>query len=266
MKRSLTVLGALLIASLCFAATASADVRPGVQTLTEGAQCTGNFIFSDGTSTYLGQAAHCSSTSESTTTDGCEAGVRPIGTRVEIEDAANPGDFTYGGTIVYSSWNTMHARGETIGSDVCRFNDFSLIKLDAGTPTSSTVPFWGGPNGVGAPASGSNVFSYGNSSLRFGIEVLKPKRGRHITTLGNGWSYTVYTATPGIPGDSGSGFLTSTGQAMGVLSTVAAAPFPASNNVTDLGKAMAYMKANAPEFAGVNLVNGTTAFNGGRLL
>jgi len=265
-KRSLSVLGAAVIASLSLATAASADVRPGVQTLTEGAQCTGNFIFSDGSSTYLGQAAHCSSTSESTTTDGCEAEVRPIGTRVEIEDAANPGTFPVVGTIVYSSWNTMKAKGETIGSDVCRYNDFALIKLPAGTATSPTVPFWGGPSGIGAPASGSNVYSYGNSSLRFGIEVLKPKRGVHVQTLGNGWSHTVYTVTPGIPGDSGSGFLTSTGKAMGVLSTVAVAPFPLSNQVSDLGKAMAYMKANAPEFAGVNLVNGTTAFNGGRLL
>jgi hypothetical protein len=36
---------------------------------------------------------------------------------------------------------------------------------------------------------------------------------------GNGWSHTVYTVTPGIPGDSGSAFLDASGNALGVLST-----------------------------------------------
>ena len=36
-----------------------------------------------------------------------------------------------------------------------------------------------------------------------------------------GWSHDVYTVTPGIPGDSGSGFLDADGRAFGTLSTVA---------------------------------------------
>ncbi len=46
---------------------------------------------------------------------------------------------------------------------------------------------------------------------------------------GDGWSRTVYTITPGIPGDSGSGFLSDTGEAIGVLSTVAVLPLSLSN-------------------------------------
>ena len=42
------------------AAAPTAPIHPGVQTLTNGAQCTSNFIFRDATSTYIGQAAHCS--------------------------------------------------------------------------------------------------------------------------------------------------------------------------------------------------------------
>ena len=39
----------------------SATVHPGVQTVTEGAQCTSNFIFYDGSNNvYIGQAAHLS--------------------------------------------------------------------------------------------------------------------------------------------------------------------------------------------------------------
>ena len=46
--------------------------------------------------------------------------------------------------------------------------------------------------------------------------------------------------------------------------TVAVAPLPASNGVGDLAQELAYAKANG--FAGVNLVNGTTPFNCGRIL
>ena len=267
MRRLLRTLVLTLMACFAFASVASADVRPGVQTITDGSgQCTGNFIFSDGTKTYLGQSAHCASTGASTDTNGCIARSLPLGTRVEIEDASNPGSFPVVGTLAYSSWITMRERGEDVNSETCRYNDFALIELPAGTAVNPTVPFWGGPSGIGSTSSMGNVYSYGNSSLRFGIEVLKPKRGKAITTSPGGWSHTVYTATPGIPGDSGSAFLNASGQALGTLSTVAVAPFPASNGVSDLGKELAYMKANAAGFSGVNLQNGTVAFNGGKLL
>ncbi|MBN1527660.1 MAG: hypothetical protein JW895_01270, partial [Thermoleophilaceae bacterium] len=76
---------------------------------------------------------------------------------------------------------------------------------------------------------------------------------------GNGWSRTVYTVTPGIPGDSGSGFLNASGQAIGTLSTVALAPLPASNGVGDLSRELAYARANS-SFSGVQVVNGTEPF------
>ena len=128
-----------------------------------------------------------------------------------------------------------------------------------------SIPFWGGPTGLTATVpSGAKVLSYGNSILRQGITALSPKEGNKVATAGGGWSHTVYTLTPGIPGDSGSAFLDSQGRAIGTLSTVAVAPLPASNGVGDLAHELAYAKANG--FAGVNLVNGTTPFNGGRIL
>jgi hypothetical protein len=77
----------------------------------------------------------------------------------------------------------------------------------------------------------------------------------------SGWSHDVYTVTPGIPGDSGSGFINGTGGAIGILSTVQLAPLAASNGVGNLGMELAYMHANAAGFSGVNLVPGTEAFN-----
>src|SRR5919198_774378 len=71
----------------------------------------------------------------------------------------------------------------------------------------------------------------------------------------------VASVNPGIPGDSGSGFMNATGGAIGVLSTVQLAPLAASNGVGNLPMELAYLHANVPEFAGVNLVPGTESFN-----
>ena len=47
----------------------SATIHPGVQMYTEGAQCTANFVFTDGAgNTYVGYAAHCAGTGEATDT------------------------------------------------------------------------------------------------------------------------------------------------------------------------------------------------------
>jgi hypothetical protein len=69
-----------------------------------------------------------------------------------------------------------------------------------------------------------------------------------------------YTVTPGIPGDSGSGFLNSSGQAIGVLSTLQILPTAGSNGVGDLAKELSYMRANS-SFSGVQLAPGTQPFN-----
>jgi hypothetical protein len=51
------------------------------------------------------------------------------------------------------------------------------------------------------------------------------------------------------------------GGAIGILSTVQLAPLAGSNGVGDLANEIAYMRANAPGFSGVNLVPGTEAFS-----
>ena len=66
--------------------------------------------------------------------------------------------------------------------------------------------------------------------------------------------------TPGIPGDSGSAFLSADGKAIGVLSTLGLAPLPASNNIGDLGKELAFAQAHSG-IAGLQLVNGTEPFD-----
>jgi hypothetical protein len=96
------------------------------------------------------------------------------------------------------------------------------------------------------------------------VATLSPKKGKSLGTDSGGWNHTVYTVTPGIPGDSGSGFLDSGGRAFGVLSTVAIAPLAGSNGVGDLAQELSYLHGHT-SFTGVQLANGTQAFAGGKL-
>jgi hypothetical protein len=259
---ALAVMACAAIAAFAPAANAwapadSATVHPGVQTFTDGAQCTANFVFSDGTTTYIGQAAHCSGTGGSTETNGCDSGSLPIGTKVDVTGASQPG------TLVYNSWLTMQSSGES-DANSCAYNDLALIRLEPGdvAKTNPSIPFWGGPTGVNSTgtATGDTVLSYGNSELRGGVTQLSPKQGKSLGDDGAGWSHNVYTATPGIPGDSGSAFIDSTGKALGVLSTVQLAPVAGSNGVGDVSREVAYMHSHGGPNA--NIVNGTEAFTG----
>ena len=239
-----------------WAPASSASVHPGVQTFTDGGQCTANFVFYDGAGNeYIGQAAHCSGTGGNTATDGCTSGSLPTGTPVDVTGASKPG------TMVYNSWLTMQSLGEK-DPDTCAYNDLALVKLDPADygKVNPSVPTWGGPTGVGPAAAGDNVYTYGNSELRGGVTALSPKQGKVIGVNGNGWSYDVYTVTPGIPGDSGSAFLNASGQALGVLSTVQLAPLAGSNGVGDVGRELAYAQQHSG-IVGLTLANGTEPFN-----
>ncbi len=237
-----------------------ATIHPGVQMYTEGAQCTANFIFTNGTDVLIGYAAHCAGTGAATDTNGCDSGVLPLGTPVEIQGASQPG------TLVYSSWVAMQS-GPRPDENTCSYNDFALVRIhpDDVAKVNPSIPHWGGPTGLNTTGTGllSTVYSYGNSSLRLGITLLSPKTGVSLGTSGGGWTHPVYTLTPGIPGDSGSALLDSQGRAVGVLSTLAVLPTPLSNNYSDLAKAMAYARSHG--MSGLTLVNGTEPFNPNQL-
>ena len=119
-------------------------------------------------------------------------------------------------------------------------------------------------NGIDADgtAAGDRVYTFGNSSLRAGITQLSPHTGISLgdAAADGGWSHPLYTVTPGVPGDSGSAFVSADGKAVGVLSTLGLAPLPLSNNIGDLGKELAYAQQHSG-IAGLRLVNGTEAFS-----
>jgi hypothetical protein len=275
------LLGVLVLAVLsgagyasAWAPEGSASIHPGVMTFTNApsflggaGQCTANFVYTDSSGgVYLGQAAHCSSSGSSTETNGCNTKSLPIGTPIYSGDPVNGGlqNGTLVGTLAYNSWITMQGKKEA-DPNTCAYNDLALIKIASGqlANVNPTVPVWGGPSGLapGVSKQGDRIFTYGNSILRGGISALSPKTGLSLgePEPAGGWSQSVYTVTPGIPGDSGSGYMDSAGGALGVLSTVELAPLPASNGVGTLAKELAY--ANTATGLGIKVASGTTPFN-----
>jgi hypothetical protein len=252
-----------------WAPAASATIHPGTMMYTAGAQCTGNFVFTDAAGhTYLGYAAHCAGTGSTTDTNGCQTDSVPLGTQVDLTNDGNlasEGTIVGHGTLAYSSWVTEHQLGTT-DANTCAYNDLALVRIDAGdvSKVNPSVPFWGGPTGIDTDgtATGDRVWTYGNSSLRAGLSPLSPHTGISLgdDAADGGWSHPLYTLSPGIPGDSGSGFMTQGGTAIGVLSTLGLAPLPLSNNIGDLSKELAFAQAHSG-ISGLQLVNGTEPFN-----
>jgi hypothetical protein len=243
-----------------WAAAPVATIHPGVMTFTPIGQCTANFVYFQGSEVYLGQAAHCSGTGAETDTDGCSTGSLPLGTPVDIEGATKPGK------IVYSSWIAMHTAHEQ-DPVTCAFNDFALVRVDPAdrARVNPTVPFWGGPTGISRTGTQplDAVYSFGNSSLRQGIELFQPKVGISGGDDFGGWTHLAYQLLPGIPGDSGSPLLDSHGRAVGILSTIDVFPSPGGNSFADAERTLQYARSHG--FPNLLLARGTRPFNPAQL-
>lgn len=247
-----------------WAPEASATIKPGAQMFTRGAQCTANFVFTDSYGyVYLGYAAHCAGLGSSTDTNGCTTRSVPVWTRVRIARGASllgPGQTVGYGRLRYSSWITMQRAGVR-NANACAHNDFALVQLERPyfSRVNPTVPHFGGPMGLdtnGVPA-GTRVYSYGSSSLS--TSGLSPKRGTSLGQSAAGWHHDVYSAPPGVPGDSGAGYLDAQGRAFGTLSTLAVAPLAGSNGVGDLLRELRFAQRHSG-IPGLRLVGGTRAF------
>ena len=117
-----------------------ATITPGVQMVTRGAQCTGNFVFTDARDrVYVGYAAHCAGRGEATDTNGCHdplGRARHPGDVREGRSVATPGTTVGRGTLAYSSWIDMRRRGLN-GGPACDYNDFALVRVASGDVAAS---------------------------------------------------------------------------------------------------------------------------------
>jgi hypothetical protein len=243
----------------------TSTVHPGVMTSTNGSRCTSNFLFTDADDhLYLGQAAHCARSDakarpnpDNRPKSGCTFGSHALETPVTFVGSKVTG------TLAYSSWLAMQENGET-DSAACEINDFALVAIpdSARAEVNPSVPYFGGPTalGTGPVAAGEPVATFGNSPTRQGIDAIDVKQGYVVGASRDGWSFRIVTATPGIPGDSGSGLVDSAGRAIGIITTLSLEP-PGANGVVDANKAIAYARKHSG-IRGLRLVPGTEAFVG----
>ncbi len=244
--------------------TAAQWLRPGSQTIANGAQCTTNFLFHyKWYRFFLGSAAHCVDPEDLIANNcGTAPGVKLGGTAtVSSHDGKSVKT-----TIAYSSWLTMHEKGG--GS--CPSNDFALYELG---PAAQQIMhpktlFFGGPTAmapVGGYGTGSILYGYGASQLHGNVGVGYPgqdavnsKRGVSLGVDGGGYSQHLYFLIPGIPGDSGGPAFGPNGEALGAASTITLSPTPTSNRYTVIPKALEYMEAKegwAPELVTYDVWN-----------
>lgn len=207
-----------------------ATVRPGVGVASSAGSCTSNFVFRspDNGTLYLGLAAHCLPGEEEDE-------------QVEIAG----GEAT--AMVAYNSWYTMDNMDGSPGIDRDT-NDFALIEIpdDVRDKVHPAIRHYGGPVGLAEqPEVGQRVLTYGNTALRQGVEPSNTREGYVVES--SDWYTSMYIATPGLPGDSGSAVLDGEGRALGVLIHLGVAPLAASNGAVNLAPALAW----AQEHAGV---------------
>ena len=169
-------------------------IHPGVQTFTDGAQCTANFVFTDASNVYIGQAAHCSGTGGSTETNGCDVGLAADRHAGRGRRRRQPG------TLVYNSWLTMQARRDRrrhVRVQRPRAGQARSGRRRQGQPVD---PALGRPDrGRRHDRAARQRLLVRQLELRGGITQLSPKEGVSLGDAGGGWTHTVYTRHPGHP-------------------------------------------------------------------
>jgi hypothetical protein len=181
--------------------------------------CTLNFVFTDGTSNYIGTAGHC--------VEGGRTVIAQIATRVDPTDSVV--------VTLAAIGSVVKSVNQGIG------RDFALIKVDPGFKVVPGVAGALGPTGVlcGDPV-GQPVMHYGHGYVFF-VEQGNAKFGEVVPDLTllvkfadpHGFNWAGY----GLPGDSGSEVMNDAGLAVGDLThglSVAGLPVPGLSFGTDM--------------------------------
>lgn len=157
-------------------------IRPGVRLSVPAGSCTANWVFTDGTDTYLGTAGHCIATGQLAVV----VGVGPVGKAV----------FSVNGGIG---------------------NDFALIKLNTNVLGLVTAEMcdWAGPTGTfaGSGIQAHAMLHAGHGGVAIGDLPSQPKVG-----VGGGYGTNSFSWWgEAIPGDSGSAIRVEGGGAVGII-------------------------------------------------
>lgn len=208
-------------------------LRPGINMAYDGLGCSTSFLFEHQGRIFMATAAHCVAQGSS-----CEDGrdMPDQKATLYLTDGTEAA-----ATVAYHSWTTMSRIGEE-DNDTCEGNDFALLELapDAIPLAHPASLHFRAPTAL-ATAPTVEIWGYGQSGLRQGLQDSHPKQGRHLGMAYGGWLHQVYLATPGIFGDSGGHIMTDDGQALGIASTILLAP-PGANHYTDIAMALDYMR------------------------
>lgn len=184
-----------LLACATIAQAACSGARPGATVETRVGQCTLNFVLrgSDGRR-YIGTAGHCV--------------LGHAGERTWSGGSGPVAKTAAGKRLGHFSFAVLHD---------ARDMDFSLIRLARGVRANPAVCQFGGPTGINRDITSDPVFLdfYGE-----GVGVSSVMPGRTVLALGMPSPRHVYAQGAAVPGDSGSGVISSDGRAVGVVVTV----------------------------------------------
>jgi hypothetical protein len=172
-------------------------VRPGAIVNSDKGQCTFNFVFSgsDGRE-YIGTAGHCI-----------------LGESVTGGECAGEESWSAGNGPVARNANGNRI-GEFAYAVLCDPKDFALIRLDNGVNAQPGMCHFGGPvGGINSDQTSSAVLLqyFGNG---LGVGSVVP--ARTAVAVGMPDPDHVFATGVVVPGDSGSGVISSDGRAVGV--------------------------------------------------
>ncbi len=237
-----------------------APITPGVLMVTPLADgsasgCTAAFVFTGDAAVYLGFAAHCAGDGVMGLS-GCEEPTLPLGSPVLIYGSDQQ---TRTGRLAYSSWTAMQEQDESDPA-LCFLNDFALVEIDPADldDVDPTVPEIGGPTGLDDDGTESREEVVSYQPHRADDPV---KHGVSRGDTAGGRTHEVFTDPPGVPGDSGSGYLDADGEAFGVLSTLIERDEQFTNGVTDLASALDYAATHG-DLGEITLATGSQPFTG----
>ena len=205
--------------------------------------CTANFIWTDGTTQYLGAAGHCFIPEGTTATHGPGADFNASGVTVSVcvSGCAFGGEtgFTITGTLV-TLGTVAYARQTAADGDIG--NDFGVVRIPASLAAMvrTSMPVFGGPTTTAEVQQGQPLCHYGN-----GVAVGETFLTMARAGVGGGSTPAYWLGDlAAAPGDSGSAVVTCESDGSGGLQGRGAA-----GDLTHLG-----VEVNPP---GIDIGSGT---------